>query len=228
VIGKHVNPVLGALSLLVNLGLVLVVVYASILGWSSQFWIHSPLADGYQQEYFLLSISLYGGVVVVRTCLQILFARRNNAIIRRLNREALSSAIISLYPRWKRRLEKLNAKSTRFDDWREQVLLWLYQRHGEANKWPAWQKIVDKSFDILYGDEKHLTGGLVVPMYKTPLEQLRALVSSTYKQTLRFAKVVIVLNQNDPDLMEEIRKIVDEEANGDWNTYEVLMEPKKG
>jgi cellulose synthase/poly-beta-1,6-N-acetylglucosamine synthase-like glycosyltransferase len=228
VIRRRTNPILGALSLVVNLGLVLVVVYASILGWASQFWISMPSADPQQNQYFFLSISLYGGVVVVRTCLQMLFARRNQTIVRKLNRDSIGQAITIMYPEWVNRLSKLNAKSLRFDDWREQIFLWLIQRYGDDQKWEMWQQIVDMSLNILYGDDAHLTGGLVVPMYKTPLEQLRALTKSTFQQTLRFAKVVIVLNQEDYDLLEKIKVIVEEETGGDWDRYEVLMEPTKG
>lgn len=226
---KRTNPILGALTLTLNLSLVLLVIYASLLGWSSQFWTQSPLADAQQRhEYFLVSISLYGAVVLIRSCLQILFARRNNAIIRRLNRESIETALLASYPEWENRLKVLNRKPKRFDVWRDEIIGWLTKRHGNKSGPKAWQALVDESFRILYGDVAWLTGGLVIPVYKTPLKQLRALIKSTFNQTYRFSQVVIVLNEDDPKQLAEIKKIVDQETNGDWEHYQVVQEPKKG
>lgn len=233
------------------LSVVLLVAYSSYLGIAEQF--------------FAWSLTVYGTVVITRTILQLYFARRNNKMIRDVNRGYIFSAIRNLFSEEEEQhIRRLTRRPLRFDDFRAIVMARIVELlstssdpklvvryategdrekflHQDADAW--WRAIVTESMRLL-GEEfrdKPIGGisleerqtrdvpttGLMIPMYKTPIEQLQALLVSAENQTWPYKNVVVVINQHDPELQEKVWGLIQEIAH-DTSRYAVFMEPRKG
>ncbi len=163
-----------------------------------------------------ITITIYGGFLIARKVWQQSNALRYNLSVMLFRRQIVDELVKEI-PEKRAFLTQIVGRHMRYDDFRAVI----EEETGISES--AWANLVYRSF------QKHLSVGLVAPIYKLSTEEVEMLVRSVANQSYKVHACYLVINDaNDIVMFDHLTRLVSEEFSDHVTRFEVIVEAKKG